>query len=251
MRIAFLSDVHGNLSALDAALAELDRRGPFDAVIGGGDYVTRGPHNSEVVKRLRAAGWTAYLRGNGDNRVLNLGAQQGLVASPPIADAGGATSPMALHAFEQLDQEDLEFLATTELTWRTTGPSGQVLLCAHAAPDDPYRHIWPDAPEAEVNAMLWEAGADVYLYGHIHLSHVRRVEAGLTANAGTVGGPNRDQNIHPCFLLAEDTGTGWTLRHAAAPYDRDAYFHAIRHSTLPDPDRTIREHLAHQWEAGN
>ena len=238
MRIAFLTDVHGNLPALEAAITELDRRGPFDAIIGGGDYVTRGPFNSEVVKRLREAGWTAYLRGNGDNRVLNLAAQHGLVDAPPIGDSDAATSPMALHAFEQLDQGDLEFLTTTQLNWRTTGPSGQVLLCAHAKPDDPYTHVWPDTPEDEVNAMLRDAGTDVYLYGHIHLSHVRRVEAGLVANAGTVGGPNRDHNIHPCFLLAEDTGAGWSLRHVTTPYDRDAYFHAIR------------EHLTYHWKAG-
>lgn len=64
MRLAIVSDIHGNLLALEAVLANLDRVRP-DAVVLGGDLALGGPHPVEVVDRLRALGWPSVL-GNTD-----------------------------------------------------------------------------------------------------------------------------------------------------------------------------------------
>lgn len=250
MRVAFLCDVHGNRPALEAVLPELERRGPFDAIVGGGDYITRGLDDAGVVTLLRDASWTAYLRGNSEDRVLGVAAAEGRIAGDGPRDGNAAENPLVRHALDHLDNDDLKFLAGTTVTWRAVGPSGQRLLCAHALPDDPYQHLWPDAPAEDVDQLLDTYDADVYLYGHIHLSYVRRTERGLIANAGTVGGPNRDWNLHPCFLLAEDTGEGWTLRHVTVPYDHEAHLRALIEAGIPLADGIVQAHRTHQWEVG-
>lgn len=250
MRVAFLCDVHGNRPALQAVLPELERRGPFDAIVGGGDYVTRGLDDAGVVELLRGAGWTAFLRGNSEDRVLGVAAAEGRIDGDGPNDSRAAGNPLVRHALDCLDDAALAFLAETTLTWRATGPSGQRLLCAHALPEDPYRHLWPDAPEEEVDQLLDSHDADVYLYGHIHLNYVRRTSRGLIANAGTVGGPNRDWNLHPCFLIAEDAGAGWMLRFVTVPFDREGYLRALVDAEVPLVDEIIRAHRTHQWEAG-
>jgi 3',5'-cyclic AMP phosphodiesterase CpdA len=64
MRIALVSDVHGNLTALEAVIADIDRRGP-DAVVHGGDLVLMGPEPAQVVDRVRELGWPGVV-GNTD-----------------------------------------------------------------------------------------------------------------------------------------------------------------------------------------
>lgn len=249
MRVAFLCDIHGNRPALEAVLPELERRGPFDAIVGGGDYVTRGLDDRGVIHLLRDAGWTTLLRGNNEDRLLGVAAKEGR-----LPDAAGALraeeKQFMRYTLGRLTDDDLAFLATTEMTWRATGPSGQVLLCTHALPDDPYHHIWPDVPEQEINTLLAEHGADVYLYGHIHLNYLRRVSTRLIANAGTVGGPNRDWNRHPVFVIAEDDGGGWRLRYVSVPYDVERYLKKLGESDVPVAWELVEAHLSHQWDVG-
>ena len=67
--IAFISDIHGNLPALHAVLADLDAKGPYDEVVGGGDFVSGGACPERVMTVVRERGWPA-VRGNGDEWVL-------------------------------------------------------------------------------------------------------------------------------------------------------------------------------------
>ena len=67
-RVAIISDVHGNVPALEAVLEDLERR-PVDEVIVGGDLVGRGPEGSKVVARIRATGWP-NVRGNHEDYLL-------------------------------------------------------------------------------------------------------------------------------------------------------------------------------------
>ncbi len=77
MRIAMISDVHGNLHAFDAVLADVDKSGPFDEVIYGGDLVFNGAFPSECVDRLRAREYRA-VRGNTDEFVVEMARERRL-----------------------------------------------------------------------------------------------------------------------------------------------------------------------------
>src|SRR5215211_7069610 len=69
MRIAFVSDIHGNWPALEAVLAELERRGPFEVIVGGGDFVFGGAFPAETLAAVREQGWPC-IRGNTDEWVV-------------------------------------------------------------------------------------------------------------------------------------------------------------------------------------
>ena len=181
--VAALYDIHGNLPALDAVLAEL-HADPPDAVVVGGD-VCSGPMPLEVLSRLHELPWPVHwLRGNADRAVVmgfdgTLSAEQ--LAHPLFAgDAWVATL---------LRQEDRDFLDALPplLALRVDG-LGQVLFCHGSASSDEERVTVVTPPE-RLEAILTHAGAAILVGGHTHRQFDRTVAGRRMINAGSVGRP--------------------------------------------------------------
>lgn len=214
MRVAALSDIHGNLPALEAVLAVVEREG-VDAIIVGGDSVS-GPWPVEVLERLEAVG-ARVVRGNADRLVLerdesHLGAwSAGRLGSERLAAV--ARWPLTL----ELDVVDL----------------GRVLLC-HSTPscDDPiYTRITPDD---EVIDLLGAVTADVVVCGHTHIQYDRRLANGLRlVNPGSVGLPYEGRRGAFWALLGPDV----EFRHT--PYDVESTVAAIRALDAPLEEELI------------
>jgi putative phosphoesterase len=172
VRVAALSDIHGNLPALAAVLADVRREG-VDSVVIVGDTVA-GPWPVEVFD-LVATLDPAMVRGNADRAVVERDERFG--RNPPWCA-------------DQLGEERLATVASWPLTCELdiTG-LGRVLVC-HATPesDEPiYTRITPDGELAELFA---DVRADVVLCGHTHVQYDRRLAGGLRiVNAGSVGLP--------------------------------------------------------------
>lgn len=233
-RLAIISDVHGNRPALEAVLAEVDQRGPFDALVGGGDYAFGGAFPDESLALVVARGM-ACVRGNTDEWLIEA-ATDGRVPArgyePEQAhsellravDAWGAARVSAAHQ---------QMLTDLPISWETTGPSGQKLVFTHATPWSTHPVVLPDAPEEMARRMLDEAGAEALLYGHIHLAYTRDVGGRTLACVGSVGMPF-DGDWRPCFAIAEDDGSGWRVEHVRVEYDREAYLAALLASGIPN-----------------
>jgi predicted phosphodiesterase len=179
--VAALYDIHGNLPALDAVLAEL-QRDPPDAVVIGGD-VAAGPMPREVLGRLRALPWPVHwLRGNADRAVV-MGFDgtipPELLEHPLYAgDAWAATF---------LDRADRDFLAALPpLLALDLEGLGTVLFCHGTARSDEERVTTATPPE-RLARVLAEAGADVLVGGHTHRQFDRRAGGRRMVNAGSVG----------------------------------------------------------------
>lgn len=172
MRVAALSDIHGNLPALAAVLAEIEREG-VDAIVVAGDTVA-GPWPVEVfdaVVRLDAA----IVGGNADRAVLERDVQLG---RNPAWCA------------DRLDAHRLASIAAWPLTYELDVDGlGRVLVC-HSTPksDEPiYTRITPDEDVAQLFA---EVAADVVVCGHTHMQYDRRLSTGLRlVNPGSIGMP--------------------------------------------------------------
>jgi putative phosphoesterase len=173
MRIATLYDVHGNLPALEAVLAEI----PDDAtIVVGGDVVLGGAQPSEALERLRGLGdRVVWIRGNAD-RELKPG-------EPALAPVGLLDATRAA-----LTDEQIEFLYAQPPTVQID----RVLFC-HATPRNDLDIFTERTPEERI-AFLFE-GLDVptVVCGHTHMQFDRTVAGVRVVNAGSVGMPYEDE----------------------------------------------------------
>ena len=191
MSIATLYDVHGNLPALEAVLAEI----PDDAtIVVGGDVVAGGTHPSETLERLRGLGdRVVWIRGNAD-RELKPGR-----AGP----RAGRTCSTATRA--ALTDEQIEFLYAQPLD----GADRRVLFC-HATPRNDLDIFTERTPEERLVEIFAGVDADVVVCGHTHMQFERSIAGKRVINSGSVGMPYEDE-----------PGAYWTLdlEHRRTDYD--------------------------------
>jgi putative phosphoesterase len=189
MSVATLYDIHGNLAALEAVLAEV----PDDAtIVVGGDVVAGGPEPAETLERLRGLGdRVLWLRGNAD-RELTLG-EPGL-APPGVLDATRAA----------LTEEQIAFLHDLPPTVRL----GDVLYC-HASPRNDLDIFTADTPEERIAFLFEGLDVPVVVCGHTHMQFERTIAGVRVVNSGSVGSPYEDE-----------PGAYWTLDlgHRRTPY---------------------------------
>jgi putative phosphoesterase len=166
---AALYDIHGNLAALEAVLAEV----PGDAtVVVGGDVCAGGAEASETLERLRGLGdRVRWVRGNGDRELMP--------GEPGLAPEGALEDTRA-----QLSDEQIAFLHGLPPTVLVDG----VLYC-HATPQNDLDVFGPRTPEERVAPLFAGAGADVVVCGHTHVQFERRIGGLRIVNAGSVGSP--------------------------------------------------------------
>lgn len=216
MRVAAIGDIHGNLPALEAVLADLGRE-EIDAVVVVGDTIS-GPWPLEVFDLVTALD-PAVVRGNADREVLERGERFGPLATWCADRLGGAR--LAAAATWPLTRElELDGL-------------GRALVC-HSTPasDDP---IYTRAtPEDELLEVLGEVDADVMLCGHTHMQYDRRLSTGLRiVNPGSVGLPYEGRPGAYWALLGPDV----ELRRSE--YDPGAAAEAIRMLRAPVDDQLL------------
>jgi predicted phosphodiesterase len=183
MSVAALYDIHGNLPALDAVIAELEREPP-EAVVIGGD-VAAGPLPMEVLERIRGLPWPVHwLRGNADRALVM--SYDGTV--PPelrdhpiwIADAWTAT---------RITRAERDFLAGLPPFVRLVVDGlGDVQFC-HATPASDEERVTVFTAPDRLARILAGADAPVVVAGHTHRQFDRTAGGRRMINAGSVGRP--------------------------------------------------------------
>ena len=181
MRVAIISDIHGNLVALDAVLAEL-AAAPVDQVVCLGDVAASGPQPRESVERLRGLGCPVVMD-NADAWLLDP-----RVDGTEDADSRRYAEIDAWCA-RQLSAEDLTYIRGFQPAVRLPLQEAQDLLCYHGAPGSYDEIILPTTPEDEVERMLRGQRATVMAGGHTHVQMLRRHGETLLLNPGSVGLP--------------------------------------------------------------
>lgn len=224
MKLAIVADIHGNLAALDAVLADLDRVGP-DMVVQGGDLALNGPRPAECLAAIRERGWPG-VRGNTDQALWD---PDGHAVPPGMAEVGEWTA-------ERLGEENLDWLRSLPLEWR----DGESVALVHAVPGDVWGVVAAGAPDGELRDTYGPLGARLAVYCHIHVPFVRELGGDLTvANTGSVGLPF-DGDPRAAYLLVED-GSATTRR---VEYDLERAAHDLRatgHPRAAGLERTYRE----------
>jgi putative phosphoesterase len=230
MRLAILSDIHGNLVALEAVLADMEAHGPFDAIGIAGDLCEWGPQPRAVLKRVRALD-CPVVQGNTDRNVTLEAAALRALGKTEKAIEGLAWTRA------QIEAEGVSYLAALPLAWTFAGPQGQDVLMVHANARDQDTHLSPDASAEEVATLLAGTTAAVVAFGHLHIPYVRHVDGRLLVDVASVGFP-RDGDTRAAYATLAWEG-GWQASIRRVPYDLAKAVAAFRASGMPGSARRI------------
>ena len=206
--LALLYDVHGNLPALEAVLAEV---GDADAIVIGGDF-SRGPMPVETVDRLRGLGERVrFIRGNADRPAAGEGAWE----------------------MDMLGGERLDFIAgLPETVTIDVEGLGDVLFC-HGSPRSDEDIITAVTPDDRLGRILEGVAEPVVVCGHTHHQFDHAAHGRRIVNAGSIGMPYEGRRGAFWAMLGPDV----ELRSTA--YDLDAAAAAIRATGFPDADELV------------
>jgi predicted phosphodiesterase len=231
MRVAVLSDIHGNLPALEAVLAEVEREAP-DVIVVGGDNAT-GPMPRQTLDRLAALdGDVRYVMGNADRELV-----EAFDHPPRSADdaPGGAVTSWAAAQLDRTHRDALAAYAPT-VTLDVDG-LGPTLFC-HGTPRSDTEIITILTGPERLAPMVDGVAEDTIVCGHTHRTFDHVVAGRRIVNAGSVGMPYEGDAAAFWALL----GPGVTLRRTA--YDVEAAAATMRAAGLPDVDELVlRESL--------
>ena len=230
MRIAVLNDIHGNLPALEAVLAELRETG-VDRIVVGGD-VFPGPMPHQVLDALLGAGVPVdFIHGNGEVAIVEQlsGEIPALVPEP--------FRPLIRWNAEQLDDAQCRFISGWPMTLRLEVPAiGEVLFC-HATPRNPDEIFTVLTAEERLISIFESAHAGVVICGHTHMQFDRTVGNTRVINAGSVGMPFGVRGAD--WLMIDSPRI--ELRHT--PYDADAATERILRSGYPGAEEFVTRYV--------
>ena len=207
--IATLYDIHGNLAALEAVLAEV----PEEAtIVVGGDIVAGGHHPSETLERLCSLGdRVVWVRGNVDRELMP--GEKGL-APPGVLDPTRA----------KLTDEQIAFLYGLPATQQID----RVLYC-HASPRNDLDVFSDRTPEERIAFLFEDVDADVVVCGHTHIQFDRTIAGKRVINSGSVGSPYEEQPGAYWTLDLEHRRTGYpdAPKPMMTPDEAYAFFETI------------------------
>jgi predicted phosphodiesterase len=182
MRIAIISDMHGNCVALDAVLADL-RGTSVSQIICLGDAIQGGPQPAQVVQRLRELGCPVVM-GNADAWLLT-GEDSGREQIPP--ERRIKMNVIREWSLAQLSPDDRAFSAAFQPTVTAALGDERSLLAFHGSPVSFDDVILPSTPEEEFQRLLGSFSAHILTGGHTHMQQIRRIDQNFFFNPGSVG----------------------------------------------------------------
>jgi predicted phosphodiesterase len=178
MRVALIADIHGNLAALEAVLADIEQQ-RADRVVCLGDVAALGPQPHEVLAQLKALGCPC-VRGNHDDELLD---------PARVQDLHPWFVAVTSWCLEQLSAADLDYIRSFVPLVEIPLGGGACLCCYHGSPRCNEDRILATTPEDELDEMLAGYSAAVMAGAHNHVQMVRRHRGNYVVEVGSVGLP--------------------------------------------------------------
>jgi putative phosphoesterase len=226
MKIAVFSDIHSNLHALRAVLADIDRQ-MADRVYCLGDLVGYGAYPNEVIETIRSRGIPTIM-GNYDDGVGNEKDDCGCAYTDPEMRHLGDISLQWTR--ERVTPENKAFLRSL-LPYIRTELEGNRLLLVHGSPRRINEYLYEDRAQVSLERIARSVEAEAMVFGHTHLPYTKVVAGVLFVNDGSVGKPKDGDNRAAYALL--EVGKIITATIQRVPYDVAAAASAVRASGLP------------------
>ncbi len=245
MRLAVISDLHGNAYALDRVLDDLDAH-PADAMVCLGDAIQGGSQPHETVMRLRSLA-IPIVMGNADAWLLS-GIESSAENIPPERLA--KMQAVREWSLSKLSDQDRAFIQSFQPTITIPLSDTKKLLCYHGTPASYDQVLLPETSyETFVNALGGDAGF-MYCGGHTHVQFVRRVRDTFHCNPGSVGlaySHHQPEDNFKFDAVAEYAvltveGERVALEFRRVPYDVNAVIENYRASGRPFAEEMIKQY---------
>ncbi|WML47825.1 metallophosphoesterase family protein [Neobacillus sp. PS3-34] len=181
MRLAFISDIHGNAVALEAVLEDI-RNKKIDKIFVLGDLCFRGPEPKkclELVQRLDSK----IIKGNADEWII-----RGIKKGEVVDSAFEIMSMEREWTLSKLDKVDVEFLTNLPVELNLSYETVKI-HAFHATPSSLFDIVKPTDPDENIIEKMILDDADIIIYGHIHKPYVRFINGSCVLNVGSVGLP--------------------------------------------------------------
>ena len=238
MKIALVSDIHGNSLALDAVLADIVQQAEVDLHLFLGDYVAIGADPIGVLQRLQTVPNALFIRGNADRYVVT-----GERPGPTLAEVESDTTLLA--HFKQMNEglawaqgmatavNGFDWLAELPLEEQLTLPDGTRLLAVHASPGrDESWGLSPNSTDAQLRKLFSDCDADLISVGHTHHVTDRTVDGRHLLNPGSVSNPSTvDKRATYMLLAADEDGYKVSVHYVA--YDWQHYLQQAKDVHFP------------------
>jgi len=233
MRLALVSDIHGNSIALEAVLRQLSTQN-VTQLICLGDVASTGPQPTEVIKRLREIGCPVVM-GNMDAWLLQPEPKE----QPDLRRQ--RWQEMDLWCADQLSSADRVYLHSFQPSIKYPLPGEKTLFCYHGSPRSYKERILPTTPEEEMEQAFAGVQGNLMVGGHTHVQMFRRFKDLLVFNPGSVGlamdcvSPVNDirQPAFAEYAIVECDKTSLHVGMHRVAFDLQAFVRAMNDSGMP------------------
>ncbi len=223
MRVVLMSDIHGNLAALDAVIRHVPA---VDRVIVAGDLCLEGPDPVGVLDRLSDLGWELVM-GNTDRDILER-----------PEDLKPEKRALVDWTREQLGDERLSRLAALPFSRDIWAGNTKRGLVVHANPRTMNHHLFPTMTEDDLEPYLDGVDAGLLAFGHLHIPYVRPVRGILLVDVSSVGHP-KDQDLRAAYTVVEWDGDIRSVTQIRVPYDVERTTNLMLRCGMPDAETRV------------
>ncbi len=231
--VALLSDIHANLPALEAVIAEIDRCRP-DAVFVLGDLINGCAWPAETLDLLMARGWPVLV-GNHDDAVLQLGTAR---MEPRYADREHYATLWWTRS--RIGPSQVSFVGSLPLELAFAPPDAPPVRLLHGLPGNFFVGFRPDSPVEWSVRHLAPVAERTVAGGHTHFPMVRAIGRWQVINTGSVGA-SYDGDPRAAYVWMAGDGAGWQAEIRRVEYDRGLVDDAFGRSGLRDEGGVLGE----------
>ncbi|GHO43400.1 metallophosphoesterase family protein [Ktedonospora formicarum] len=229
MRIAIISDIHGNEIALEEVLKDLQKQPGIDQIVIAGDLCLNGPRPKEVLELIQSL-HCPVIQGNVDQEVV---------------DDNGASGPKKRSIIEwtreQIGTAGIDYLARLPFSHRVTNPEGSDVLVVHANPQDMEQALFPTAEDQELEQLLGNIDDSIgaLAFGHIHIPYIRQWRHLLLFDVGSCGLP-RDEDTRASYGILTWNQAAWEGEIRRIEYPLNKVLKQFKKSSLPYSDKRAK-----------
>lgn len=217
MKVAVISDIHGNMQALETVLADIKNE-ECDKIFCLGDLAMAGPEPQkaiELIKNLYDEGKIELIQGNTDEMIANY---------EIFGTKVKAAFPIMGNALEddvKIISDGLKLFLKNLPTQKELEIEGLKVLLVHGSPRKNDENIFPDLPLEQIEEIVSGVDADVIFCGHTHIPCGYQTKSKITiVNDGSVGRPFTD-NPEACYVIADFSKGAVEIKHKLLDYDKE------------------------------